>query len=128
MRTLRGEWFLLPSRAKHADRAMRTLAARATAQRVYAETIGVAGAGAQTLLATLAKRPGWRRAAGQEFVHTFGARQSAINLPARFDAVTVASLAVRAEINTLLGDCNWPLLSALQDLAARELQHLASSR
>lgn len=111
---------------------MRSLAARATARNVYADLIhatrlDVSGReSSHLLLSAVASRPGWTRRGDREFVHTFGSRQSAIAIPARFDATSVAALVVRAEINTILGDCDWPLIAAFQDLAARELQKLAT--
>ncbi|HEY0156556.1 MAG TPA: hypothetical protein VGF28_04610 [Thermoanaerobaculia bacterium] len=127
LQTLRGEWFLLPSLAQRADRAMRTMAARSTARRVYAETMSLVRSlrrpddTPRILLSSLAARPGWRRQSGQTFVHAFGSRQSEITIPAQVDVRNVAALVTRAEINALLGDSDWPLLSALQELAAREL-------
>jgi hypothetical protein len=106
---------------------MRTLAARATARRVYADTMGAmlrlrpADDPPRMLLSFVASRPGWTRQNGQTFVHAFGSRQSEITIPAPFDLRAVAALVTRAEINALLGDCDWPLLSAFQELAAREL-------
>jgi hypothetical protein len=79
------------------------------------------------LIAALAARPGWTSQHGRNLVHAFGSRQSAITIPPRFDAMTVASIVIRAELNALLGDCEWPLLSALQELAARELERLSAS-
>jgi hypothetical protein len=106
---------------------MRTLAARATARRVYTDAMGAMLRFRPTddpprmLLSYLASRPGWTRQSGQIFVHAFGGRQSEIAIPASCDVRAVTSLVIRAEINALLGDCDWPLLSAFQELAAREL-------
>lgn len=106
---------------------MRTLAARATARSVYADAVTVmlrlraADDKPRMLLSFLAARPGWTRQGGQTFVHAFGGRRSEITVPASFDVREAATLVTRAEINALLGDCEWPLLSALQELAAREL-------
>jgi len=73
------------------------------------------------LVSFLTSRPGWTRQGGRTFVHAFGGRQSEITIPASFDVRDAAALVTRAEINALLGDCEWPLLSAFQELAAREL-------
>ena len=48
-------------------------------------------------------------------------------MPWRLEAPVLAALITRAEINTILGDTEWTLLSELQALAARELQHLCAT-
>jgi len=115
-RVLRGEWLRLPSLAAHADRALRALTARNVAASAHAS--------ARTGLDAVLYRAGWSQRGEREFVHTFGTRQFTITIPPRFDAPQLAALITRAEISTLLGDCDWPLLTHLQALAASELQHL----
>ncbi len=127
---LRGDRFRLPSLASHADRAMRALTARSTASSVYANTaaylarIPIGGDPQMALAAVLEARPGWLRLSERDFVHRFGRRQSAIALPPRCDETVFAALVIRAEVSTLLGDCEWRLLTHLQALAASELQRL----
>ncbi len=111
---------------------MRTLVARNVAASVYAATSGALLHARPSrdiqhvLLTVLAARRGWTRRSEREYVHTFGNRQSTITIPLQFDAPVLAALVTRAEIAVLLGDCEWPLVSALQALAARELQHLCA--
>lgn len=132
-RILRAEWFQLAALARRADRAMRTFAARNTASSVYA-TVNVMKSDGRpvrhsqhVLLASLESRPGWTRRSAHEFVHTFGRRQVEVTMPWRLEAPVLAALITRAEINTILGDTEWTLLSELQALAARELQHLCAT-
>lgn len=106
---------------------MRTFAARNTAASAYATTVGANRRDQHGLLAVLASRPGWTRRNLHYFVHTFGGRQSEITVPAHLDAPILASLITRAEINTLLGDCDWTLLAELQALGRRELQYLCAT-
>lgn len=107
---------------------MRTFAARCTAASAYATTARAVSRGDQHgLLTALASRPGWTRRSQRYFVHTFGGRQSEITVPSQVDAPVLASLITRAEINTILGDCEWTLLAELQALGRRELQHLCAT-
>lgn len=131
-RILRGEWFQLYSLARRADRAMRSFAARNVALGAYT-TVSIpkrdgrsARGDHDVLLASLERRPGWTRRGANEFVHTFGGRKATVSMPWRFDAAVLAALITRAEVNTILGDTEWTLLSELQSLAARELQYLCA--
>lgn len=132
-RILRGEWFQLYSLARRADRAMRTFAARNTATSAYAAVSAIrsnvrfARHDKHVLLTSLESRPGWTRRSPHGFVHTFGSRQAEVTIPWRLEAPVLAALITRAEINTILGDTEWTLLSELQALAARELQHLCAT-
>ncbi|HEX8616713.1 MAG TPA: hypothetical protein VF911_03910 [Thermoanaerobaculia bacterium] len=122
----------MSSLALRADRAMRTLVARNVAAAVYAATNDAMLHARPSrdlqnvLLTALAARRGWKQRSAREFVHTFGSRQSTITIPLRFDAPVLAALVTRTEIAVLLGDCERPLVAALQALAARELQHLCA--
>ena len=112
---------------------MRTFVARHLATSAYA-TINavmkssgrVAADEQQGLFVALGSRPGWSWRSAHTFVHTFGARQTVITVPARLEAPLLAALIARAEIKAVLGDADWTLLSELQTLAARELQHLSA--
>lgn len=132
-RILRAEWFQLSTLARRADRAMRTFAARNTASSAYAAVSVITSNGRSVrhpqhvLLASLESRPGWTRRSAHEFVHTFGSRQAEVTVPWHLEAPVLAALITRAEINTILGDAQWTLLSELQALAARELQHLCAT-
>jgi hypothetical protein len=112
---------------------MRTFAARRTAASAFATTTHAmvhyrfVRDDQHVLLTALSSRPGWARRTGREFVHTFGGRRAEITAPAQLQAPVLAALITRAEINTLLGDCEWTLLAELQALATRELQHLCAS-
>lgn len=96
---------------------MRALTARNVAASVHAV--------ANTGLDAVVYRAGWSQRGNREFVYTFGSRQSAITIPVQFDAPMLATLVTRAEVSTLLGDCDWPLLTHLQALAVSELRHLS---
>ena len=132
-RILRGEWFQLQTLARRADRAMRTFAARNTATSAHATVSAMKSNGRSArhdksvLLTSLESRPGWTRRSAHEFVHTFGSRQAEVTMPWRLEAPVLAALITRAEINTILGDTEWTLLSELQALAARELQQLCGA-
>lgn len=132
-RVLRADRFQLPSLAARTDRAMRALLARATASSVYTSVaeclrrLPANGNPQIAMISILESRAGWRRRDEREFVHAFGHRHCAITFPVRFDTPSFAALVVRAEINNLLGDCDWPLLTHLQALAVSELQRLAKS-
>lgn len=132
MRILRGEWFQLYSLARRADRAMRSFAARNVAANAYTTVSVLKGnrrsttVDQQALLTLLERRPGWTRQGTREFAHQFGARNVTVTMPWRVDAPALAALITRAEVNTILGDTEWSLLSELQTLAARELQHLCT--
>lgn len=129
-RILRGEWFQLDSLARRADRAMRSFAARNMATSAYTTVSTLEGnrrsttADQHALLTSLERRPGWTRQSTHEFIHRFGSRKVTVTMPWRVDAPVLAALITRAEVNTILGDTDWSLLSELQALAARELQHL----
>ena len=126
--TMRAERFGLVSLATRADRAMRTLAARSVATNVCDElTFSVTNAAVrspvvQLVLRKLASRPGWIRLAAGEYVCNFGGRRSRLSIPTRLDQRKLLALVTSAEINALLGDCAWPVLSHLQTLAARQLE------
>jgi hypothetical protein len=106
--------------AERADRAMRTSAARTTAESVF--TLMHSG---DEPLEKLATQRGWSRRNDREFVCAFGGRTSTLNVPATYTAEQLARLITRIEVNVFLGGgADDLLLRELQSLAQRELQRL----
>ena len=106
--------------AERADRAMRTSAARRTAEAVY-ELVRTN----RDLLGALATQRGWSRRSDREFVCAFGDRSSTLDVPAVYDAEQLARLITRIEVNVFLGGgADDLLLRELQAMALRELQRL----
>jgi hypothetical protein len=106
--------------AQRADRAMRTRAARMTAEAVHA----MLRASADPLEA-LATQRGWSRRNDREYVCAFGGRTSTLNVPAAWDTEQLGRLITRIEVNVFLGGgADDLLLRELQALAQRELQRL----
>lgn len=106
--------------AARADRAMRTSAARGTAESV-AEMVRAGG----DLLQALASRRAWSRRNEREFVCAFGTRSATVAVPQPFDPAQMAQIIVRTEVNVFLGGgADDLLLRELQALAQRELQRL----
>ena len=106
--------------AERADRAMRTSAARTTAESVHALVTS-----GHEVLDKLATQRGWTRRNDREFVCAFGGRTSTLNVPAVYDAEQLARLITRIEVNVFLGGgADDLLLRELQALAMRELQRL----
>lgn len=106
--------------AERADRAMRTFAARNTAQSVY-EFVR-RNPDPVEVLGTLR---GWTRRSEREFVCAFGGRSATVALPRSFDSEQTARLITRTEVNVFLGGGTDDLLvRELQALAQRELERL----
>lgn len=106
--------------AARADRAMRTRAARTTAETVHAML-----SASTDPLASLATQRGWSRRNEREYVCAFGGRTSTLNVPASWDTEQLARLITRIEVNVFLGGgADDLLLRELQALAQRELQRL----
>lgn len=106
--------------AERTDRAMRTFAARTTAEAAF----HLVRSGDDVLDALAAQR-GWSRRSDHEFVCAFGGRTSTLNIPDRFDPEQLARLITRVEVNVFLGGgADDLLLRELQSLAQRELQRL----
>ena len=106
--------------AGRADRAMRTSAARSTAQSVYDMLRD-----GTPILDALASRRGWSRRSDAEYVCAFGNRTSVVAVPQPFDRDQMAHIVVRTEVNVFLGGgADDLLLRELQSLAQRELQQL----
>lgn len=118
--------------AVHTDRALRTATARAAAASVY-RTIVLAAQGSARprveaiSLQLLMSRPGWRRQGSREFVHRFGRRQCALEIPQQFEPRSFATLVLRTEMKTMSADCDWRLASELRAMAERELQRLCTA-
>jgi len=110
----------LEEMAERADRAMRTSAARRTAETVY-ELVR----SSPDVLAALSTQRGWTRRNDREYVCSFGGRSSTLNVPAAWDSQQLARLITRIEVNVFLGGgADDLLLRELQALALRELQRL----
>jgi hypothetical protein len=106
--------------AERADRAMRTSAARTSAESAYALVRNNPDP-----LAALAAQRGWSRRNERELVCAFGGRTSTLNVPATYDAHQLARLITRIEVNVFLGGgADDLLLRELQALAMRELERL----
>lgn len=106
--------------AARADRAMRTRAARTTAETVHAMLRDNTDP-----LASLATQRGWSRRNDREYVCAFGGRTSTLNVPTTWDTEQLARLITRIEVNVFLGGgADDLLLRELQALAQRELQRL----
>jgi hypothetical protein len=119
-------WFtdrMFDDLANRADRAMRTMSARRTADETY-QLMRAAPDEREALLATLAARRGWQRQDERTFACTFGARRGTLTVPIPFDAVQLIRLITRVEINVFLGDSDPEVLADLQALAQRELHQL----
>ena len=106
--------------AERADRAMRTSAARNTAQAVYTLV-----STSDAPLTKLSAQRGWTRRNDREYVCAFGGRTSTLNVPASYTPAQLAHLITRIEVNVFLGrGADDLLLRELQALAQRELQRL----
>ncbi len=106
--------------AERADRAMRTRAARTTAETVHAMLRA-----STDPLESLATQRGWSRRNDREYVCAFGGRTSTLNVPTVWDTEQLARLITRIEVNVFLGGgADDLLLRELQALAQRELQRL----
>jgi hypothetical protein len=106
--------------AERTDRAMRTFAARTTAEAAY----HLVRSGDHVLDA-LATQRGWSRRSDREFVCAFGDRTSTLNIPEHYDPEQLARLITRVEVNVFLGGgADDLLLRELQAMAQRELQRL----
>ena len=106
--------------AGRTDRALRTRAARNTAEAVYTLVRS-----ADNVLDALSHQRGWERRAADEFVCTFGSRSSTLNVPIGFNLEQLARLITRIEVNVFLGGgADDLLLRELQSLAQRELERL----
>lgn len=106
--------------AARADRAMRTRAARNTAEAVYTMIQS-----SPDVLESLSTQRGWSRRNDREYVCAFGGRTSTLNVPAVWDTEQLARLITRIEVNVFLGGgADDLLLRELQALAQRELQQL----
>ncbi|HEX2061315.1 MAG TPA: hypothetical protein VHK90_11285 [Thermoanaerobaculia bacterium] len=122
MIVLRGERHQVHALATHADRAVRTRAARSCAIEAHALLHAVT-----TLthaLGSLSTRAGWTQLSADSFQFSFGRRRAVIVVPQSFTPAQLASLIVRTEIKVLLGDLQPELLEHLQSFAARELENL----
>ncbi|HEX8169451.1 MAG TPA: hypothetical protein VF824_02795 [Thermoanaerobaculia bacterium] len=105
--------------AGRADRAMRTRAARATADAIYALTR------TDDLLDALSRHRGWSRRGEREFVCSFGGRSAVMAVPRTYDREVLARLITRTEVNVFLGGgADDLLIRELQALAQRELERL----
>jgi hypothetical protein len=114
--------------AHRADRAMRTMGARRTAEETYGLLASHAALErAEDLLAALATRRAWQRQDERHFVCTFGTRRGTLTVPSPFDPIQLAHLITRVEINVVLGDSDPAVLADLQALAQRELHLLIAS-
>lgn len=110
----------LEGMAERADRAMRTFAARNTAQSVYTLVRN-----SSSVLDELATMRGWTRRGAQDFVCSFGGRSATIAIPRTFSPLELARLITRTEVNVFLTTGTDDLLMReLQALAQRELQRL----
>ena len=106
--------------AERADRAMRTSAARRTAEAVH-ELVRTS----PDVLDALSHQRGWTRRGEREFVCAFGTRSSTLDIPAVYDAEQLARLITRTEVNVFLGGgADDLLLRELQAMALRELERL----
>ena len=106
--------------ATRADRAMRTRAARTTAETVYTMVRS-----SQDVLESLSTQRGWSRRNDREYVCAFGGRTSTLNVPTAWDIEQLARLITRIEVNVFLGGgADDLLLRELQALAGRELERL----
>jgi len=106
--------------AGRTDRALRTRAARNTAEAVYTLVRS-----SDDVLDALSHQRGWQRRADDEFVCTFGGRTSTLNVPVGYDFEQLARLITRIEVNVFLGGgADDLLLRELQSLAQRELERL----
>lgn len=106
--------------AVRADRAMRTSAARGTAQSVYTLVRS-----SPDLLGALATLRGWSRRSEREFVCAFGGRSAILAVPDPLDVEELASLITRIEVKVFVGlGADDLLVRELQALALRELQQL----
>ena len=106
--------------AVRADRAMRTSAARNTAEAAFTLV-----SGSTDPLAALAVQRGWSRAGDRAFVCSFGGRSATLDIPLAWDAEQLARLITRTEVNVFLGGgADDLLLRELQALAQRELGRL----
>jgi hypothetical protein len=106
--------------AERADRAMRTFAARNTAQSIYTLVRN-----SPNVLDDLATLRGWSRRGDRDFVCSFGGRSATIAIPRAFNPLELARLITRTEVNVFLTTgADDLLMRELQALAQRELQRL----
>ena len=106
--------------ALRADLAMRTRAARTTAESVHTMV-----SSSPDVLESLSTQRGWSRRNDREYVCAFGGRTSTLNVPAAWDNEQLARLITRIEVNVFLGGgADDLLLRELQAMAQRELQRL----
>ncbi len=119
--------------AAHADRALRTFAARRCAAEAYefAERLAISGGSnviaPERVRERLARRPGWTWLATQRLACSFGQRRGVVTVAQAMTAQQLASLVARIEVRVLLGDADSGLVSHLQTFAARELERLADA-
>jgi hypothetical protein len=112
---LRAERVGLPALAAHADRSLRTLAARQCA----AAAFELARQGR-----ALQSRPAWVQVDRRSYQFQFGGRRSVLTVPNEVTPVELAAMIARMEIRILLGDAGPELVTHLQAYAAREIERL----
>ena len=112
---LRAERTGLQALAAHADRSLRTLAAR----RCAAAAFEVARRGQD-----LESRPAWVQLDRQTYQFAFGGRRAVLNVPNAVQPEELAAMIARMEIRILLGDAGAELVTHLQAYAAREIERL----
>jgi hypothetical protein len=112
---LRAERHGIRALATHADRALRTQAARRCAASAFEVARDIHG---------LESRPAWSQLDRSHYAYTFGGRRAVLTLPNAVTTEELAAMIARMEVRILLGDAGAELVTHLQAFAARELERL----
>lgn len=112
---LRAERCCIQALAAHADRALRTQAAR----RCAAAAFELAKLGRD-----LDTRPSWVQIDRRQYQFAFGGRRAVLTVPNTVRPEELAAMIARMEIRILLGDAGPELVTHLQAYAAREIERL----
>lgn len=116
--------------ARRADRSLRTQIARRIAAEAVAfiDQFDAPTIGAETLIASLRKRPMWSHMGGVELGCGFGTRRRVVRVAAVTHVRDVAAMIARTEVRLVLGDAPEPLVAHLQEFADSELRRWFAAR